>query len=943
MINRRAELLQELIEALNLELKAVQEKERYLSYSICNGKQICMVEDYAIFEFPSPGHIPFMDSVCKITIEDQQDAKNLDAIIYSISDTSLKVGVKGYFNAYIDKSILNTSLSFLIEMLIDKLKESDFGLIESSPVCDLLFFPGHRLNSARERSFPVSNKKERVLNHSQIKAVEASLNNPLSFIWGPPGTGKTTTIASVIEEHIDSGMRVLLVSHANNAVDEALFKTALNMKGTDFYKNGQLIRIGHPQEKHRLKLNENTPFVFSSNILKKKYPELFREKEELENSLRKLEVKKDELRKFLDVHVRVAEKEKKIKSVYGEFETKQNKISRLRREGKKLVDSDQIEKEIDKLHQESLENLNIISFYNEEVKKSKEERKKFLQRFPLFSLATKLNPKLIDDRISKLNKDIKLFNFRLRDITEEIRMHEITMVEEARLVATTLTKTYSSDCYFEKPFDVLVLDEASMALLPYIYIASLRCHSLGVIVGDPLQLAPISQASAEDNYSRESRLIQNWLKTNIYGLMGIDTIESASNDPRVTLLEEQYRMSPDIANISNQLFYKGCLKNHNSVHSRVFQYIEGESPLVLINTGKISRKQYRTRFRKGGSPFNPYNALVCVTTAERILDANDNIKIGIITPYAAQASFILKVLIDRKLSGRINVGTVHRYQGGEEDIIIFDTVLNEKLNKSLLFDEFGELGADLLLNVAVTRAKHQFFLIGNLSILIGYSGSAIIQRITRMMANNGSDSFQSDRFITELYDHDFETWLPGKKDQLKQNELFAGDRSSGNMWKRIKEDFDAARKSIFIYSRNILSDTVRGLLETFSNAVNRKVEVCLVSNWEAVPGHKRFINSVSKRGIKVGTAKGLKYNVITIDDRLFWEGEVSVLGHKNDGKIMVRLEGEAVTSEMKRIFQIGQKCKLCDGFMVLRESIKGELFGCSNFNNSDGCKYKFST
>lgn len=59
------------------------------------------------------------------------------------------------------------------------------------------------------------------LNHSQIVAVKAVLESPLSLIQGPPGTGKTVTSASIVY-HLakQSKSQVLVCAPSNVAVDQ---------------------------------------------------------------------------------------------------------------------------------------------------------------------------------------------------------------------------------------------------------------------------------------------------------------------------------------------------------------------------------------------------------------------------------------------------------------------------------------------------------------------------------------------------------------------------------------------------------------------------------------------------------------------------------------------------------------------------------------------------
>lgn len=77
------------------------------------------------------------------------------------------------------------------------------------------------------------------LNSSQREAVKRSLEaENLFLIHGPPGTGKTTTLIEVIEQHIKKGDKVLATADSNVAVDNLV--EFLNKRGR------KAVRIGHP-------------------------------------------------------------------------------------------------------------------------------------------------------------------------------------------------------------------------------------------------------------------------------------------------------------------------------------------------------------------------------------------------------------------------------------------------------------------------------------------------------------------------------------------------------------------------------------------------------------------------------------------------------------------------------------------------------------------------
>jgi len=64
------------------------------------------------------------------------------------------------------------------------------------------------------------------LNESQNAAVNASLQGPLTCLWGPPGTGKTYTIVALLYSllSLKSGERILVTAPTHNAVDNVLRK-----------------------------------------------------------------------------------------------------------------------------------------------------------------------------------------------------------------------------------------------------------------------------------------------------------------------------------------------------------------------------------------------------------------------------------------------------------------------------------------------------------------------------------------------------------------------------------------------------------------------------------------------------------------------------------------------------------------------------------------------
>ena len=75
---------------------------------------------------------------------------------------------------------------------------------------------------------PITPRKE--LNHSQNQALQAAVARSLTCIWGPPGTGKTHTVAVILEELLnDEEARILVTAPTHNAVDNVMRKFLQHM------------------------------------------------------------------------------------------------------------------------------------------------------------------------------------------------------------------------------------------------------------------------------------------------------------------------------------------------------------------------------------------------------------------------------------------------------------------------------------------------------------------------------------------------------------------------------------------------------------------------------------------------------------------------------------------------------------------------------------------
>ncbi|KAF4703661.1 hypothetical protein FOZ62_023277 [Perkinsus olseni] len=256
------------------------------------------------------------------------------------------------------------------------------------------------------------------------------------------------------------------------------------------------------------------------------------------------------------------------------------------------------------------------------------------------------------------------------------------LLGRARVVLGTLSSFGSNTIItnFVARDATCIIDEACQAIEPSALIPlKLRGVKRLVLVGDPQQL-PATVVSMEAKALRYERSLFERL---------VDAGWQAH------LLDEQYRMLPEIADFASREFYDGRLRTADSCR---FPLSLGQPlrPLLFLD----SRLGAEERGRGGTSLVNTEEAGLVGKMVEAM--ATRKMSIGVVTPYRQQAS-----LIKRIVSSGAEVDTVDAYQGQEKDIIIMSCV------RSSRDGGIGFVADYRRLNVSLTRAKYALWIVGN--------------------------------------------------------------------------------------------------------------------------------------------------------------------------------------------------------------------------------------
>jgi hypothetical protein len=275
-----------------------------------------------------------------------------------------------------------------------------------------------------------------------------------------------------------------------------------------------------------------------------------------------------------------------------------------------------------------------------------------------------------------------------RGLRAKLRVDVNAVFGEARVIAATVASVFHNLSAFDVvPWDYLIVDEASqLPAATAAMAATLADRTL--FAGDPKQLPAVVQS--------EHPLCKRYMMQTAF-----EVFEKTAPAER---LNEQSRMAPEICDLVSKVFYGGELVVANDKvtdkrwHSERRIGGTATNANVAIRIVKVEAESKWSPKFQGRIRYE--SAIQCAAAAEQLIARGvAESDVWVLTPYRAQRALLRGILYAQGLK-EVAVSTVHRAQGGERRVVLFDPV--EAGSKFLN----GELG-DRLLNVALSRAMAQ--------------------------------------------------------------------------------------------------------------------------------------------------------------------------------------------------------------------------------------------
>ncbi len=503
-----------------------------------------------------------------------------------------------------------------------------------------------------------------ILNNGQKSALLNARSETLSLVVGPPGTGKSYTIACMALDHLMRGESVLITSKQDEAVDVVARKIE-ELLHTDEV----MIRGGAKSNLRKLKATLRNfltrPITVESFGITQSDLKL------INSQIQELELK---LKERLDLELEWSER------LLGDRLSDKYKSLIIKTIHRWYKPHWQLLKDLEELLDKRIE-FGRKAIYNDYHKRIKD-----ILRYDRQTL-------------EGLNQGLKKTRSSDREDIFENLNHKI-IVRAFPIWLCKLADLYRVLPQQKELFDLVIIDEASQCDMATSMAALQRAKRV-VVCGDPNQLR-------HSSFLSKNKMLQLLLRSglkesylSIYNFRETSFLDMVSrqlqSQEQVSFLDEHYRSVPEIIRFSNKEFYSNSLRVMN------------ERPLKTEGLGHFEIKVNGRRNEKG---VNEKEAEEIIKRIDEIIlneaELENSIKssIGVLSPLRDQADFISAQLsnqlsVEQMQNHRLTVGTAYAFQGEERDVMFLSFAVDMESHHSA----FVHINKPDIFNVSITRAK----------------------------------------------------------------------------------------------------------------------------------------------------------------------------------------------------------------------------------------------
>ena len=289
-------------------LDAIKGEKKYIineggrKYKVTNGRYIGKVDNRFsyLFDLETELHISD-DAPISLSI----GMEKYPGVIMMCEDFQILVVIGSHLGQSISAAYINVEPWKLLDALADRV---NYGIQNNCKMMRKLF----------EGADLATNKPIEDILKGQNNAKKMALKEPVTIVWGPPGTGKTYTMAEVAIKFLAKNKSVLIVSHSNVSVDgitKQIGKIFRECNELEAIKKGLVLRYGYVRDDELREDKYLNSFAYAASkdkAISKKLESLQKEYEKLKAmsggiSRREVEIHKE----IKDIRATIKQREEK--------------------------------------------------------------------------------------------------------------------------------------------------------------------------------------------------------------------------------------------------------------------------------------------------------------------------------------------------------------------------------------------------------------------------------------------------------------------------------------------------------------------------------------------------------------------------------------------------------------------------------------------------------
>ncbi|MDV9177360.1 AAA domain-containing protein, partial [Streptomyces sp. W16] len=512
---------------------------------------------------------------------------------------------------------------------------------------------------------------------------------------------------------------------------------------------------------------------------------------------------------------------------------------------------------------------------------------------------------------------------QLDELDQQRRRIQDTVRSKCRVMGATVAKAVQSRKLLDR-VDVVVIDEAGMVDLPSAWLAAGLAGKRVVVAGDFRQLPAVTKGASDRKATEQEKAhSREWAARDTFHAAGLVTDSgSVREDPRLVALDTQYRMREPICALVNDVAYPDApLSTGRDDRSRIPFNPLVDAAIILVDTSKqrIPGPDYKANTVNEAVVHELVRGLQYEgvlpgrkwSDGEATPGGRATDRLAVIAPYKAQVKALqgsLKYRFGEEYESLVD--TIHRFQGSQRPIVVFDTAVGAGRYPGIFYEGTGLSSQTCrLLNVALSRAQDHLVVVADLDHLRKHLAPHSEARIMLDHLESHAQVMSADQLVPT---RDAAQLSALSEEELSRPAFFPADE----VYKAVEWDIERASTSIEVYCPFLDPIPVRKWSTLLGRRVSEGVRIVVYTRAAdeqrddaSAERHQQRIDQLRAVGCEVDFRERMHEKVLILDSTVLWHGSLNLLANSGPTDLMMRFTDPSSCERVSRVIERARKDK----------------------------------